>query len=64
MDEIHLVVVRVVEIHLLRVWGVGIGLVVGWRSQMTCHYSLSKLTRFLCRGIEIDMISEWESKLT
>ena len=26
--------------------------------------SVSKLIRVLCRGIEIDLIEEWESKLT
>ena len=59
-----------VEIDLISVWWIGIGLISVSRSEFTCFFfavesdllivSGTKWTCFLCRGIELDLVLEWD----
>ena len=60
-----MVVVWVVEDEFISAWWIGVDLffVLGVESHLVSASGF-KLTAFLCRGIEIDMIVEWRSKLS
>ena len=62
--EIDLISVRRIGIDLDLSVEIGIDLMFVWWSKITCFWSLDEINSVLYRGIEIDFILEWGSKLT